>query len=118
MKWFGQVGFEEDSYKVAPGIYESRIIERDYYGDVLRHKKTFDNSQIVTDFNISNQLSIVSDEFLAQNLHKIVYVTFMGAKWRVSSVDIQWPRLILEIGSVYKGKEVEDGEQFHYGSYL
>ena len=105
MKWYGQIGFEEDSIETAPGIYTSAIVERNYYGDVLRHRKSFDTSQIVTDFNISNQLSILSDEYLRENLHKIVYVTFSGAKWKVNSVDIAWPRLTLDLAGVYKEKD-------------
>lgn len=102
MKWYGQIGFEEDAVEVDPGIYSSRIVERNYFGDVLRHRKSFETSQIVTDFNISNQLSILSDEYLRENLHKIVYVTFNGSKWRVTSVDISWPRLTIDLGGAYK----------------
>lgn len=108
MKWYGQVGFEQEAERVKPGIWEpAQIIERNYYGDVLRKKISHDTSQIVTDFNISNQLSILSDEFLNTNLNKIIYVTFMGAKWKVNSVEIEWPRVILDIGGVYK-EESED----------
>lgn len=110
MKWYGQIGFEEDAVKTAPGVYSSSIEERNYFGDVLRHRKSFDDSKIVTDFTISNQISVLSDEYLRENLHKIVYVTFMNAKWSVSSVDIQWPRLILDIGPVYKETVGEDGD--------
>ena len=103
MKWYGQIGFEEDAVEVAPGMYEPpSIVVRNYFGDVLRHRKSFDNSQIVTDFNISNQISVLSDEYLRENLHKIVYVTFNGSKWRVNSVDISWPRLTIDLGGAYK----------------
>lgn len=108
MKWYGQIGFEQEAENVKPGFWEpAEIFERNYYGDVLRKKISHDNSQIVTDFNISNQLSVLSDEFLNTNLHKIVYVTFMGAKWKVNSVEIEWPRVILDIGGVYKEESEE-----------
>ena len=29
------------------------------------------------------------------------YVEFMGAKWKISSVEVQYPRLILTVGGVY-----------------
>ena len=31
-------------------------------------------------------------------------VKFMGAKWKISSVDVQYPRLRLTIGGVYNGE--------------
>lgn len=103
MKWYGQIGFEQDAEQSEPGIWEApQIVERNYYGDVLRNNKKNDSSQIVTDFTVSNQLSVLSDHFLSSNLHKIIYVTFMGSKWKVNSVEIQYPRIILEIGGVYK----------------
>ena len=51
MKWYGQIGFEEDAVKTAPGVYSSSIEERNYFGDVLRHRKSFDDSKIVTDYH-------------------------------------------------------------------
>ena len=103
MKWFGQIGFEADSENTEPGIWEPTVVvERDYYGDILRNSKRNDTSQIVTDFNISNQLSILSDPFVMQNLHKIIYVTIMGSKWKVNSAEIQYPRIVLDISDAYK----------------
>lgn len=29
----------------------------------------------------------------------------MGAKWKVTSVEVQYPRLILSIGGVYNGEQ-------------
>lgn len=106
MKWYGQIGFEEESVQTSPFNYTPpKIVERNYYGDVLRNKRTNDTSQIVTDFNLSNQLSVLSDPFLMEHLTKIVYVTFLNAKWKVKSAEIQYPRIILEIGEVYKEEE-------------
>ena len=29
----------------------------------------------------------------------------MGAKWKISKVEVQYPRLILTLGGVYNGKQ-------------
>lgn len=108
MKWYGQIGFEAESENTAPGVWDpAEIIEKNYYGDILRNYKKNDTSQIVTDFTLSNQLSVLSDAFLTQNLQKIVYVTFMGSKWKVNSVEIQYPRIVMEIGGIYKEESDE-----------
>lgn len=109
MKWFGQIGFEIEAINVEPGVWEpEEIVERNYYGDMLRNSKKNDQTQIVTDFTISNQLSVLSDPFLVKNLQKIIYVTIMGSKWKVNSVEIQYPRIIMDIGGVYKSEESND----------
>lgn len=111
MKWYGQIGFETDR-DLGDGITEPVIEEKNYYGDILNNTLRNDDSHIVTDFKITNRISIVSDPYAMRNLHKIVYVTLMGgSKWRVSSVEMQYPRLILSIDKPYKSDDavVEEG---------
>lgn len=107
MKWFGEVGYAVEVDE-GDGVYRNDIVTRNYYGDILRNsKQDASNQQINNNFRINNQISVVSDPFLMENFHKIVYVTFMGTKWKVASVDVQYPRLILSIGDVYKTEGVE-----------
>lgn len=108
MKWYGKVGFEFDR-DVGDGITEPVIEEKNYYGDILNNTLRNDDSHIVTDYTVTNRISIVSDPYVMRNLHKIVYVTLMGgSKWRVTSVEMQYPRLILSIGKLYKEDTRED----------
>ena len=53
--------------------------------------------------NISNEFSIVADPYAINNFHAIRYVEFMGAKWKISNVSVQHPRLLLTAGGVYNG---------------
>lgn len=103
MKWFGQIAFS-NQVETEPGVWEDNApIVRDYYGDVLKNYKR-DNaaSSSNSDISVSNQLSVVADPFLLNSFHKILYVTFMEAKWRVNSVDIQYPRMTIDFGGLYK----------------
>ena len=103
MKWFGQIAFS-NQVEVEPGVWEdNNPIIRDYFGDVIKNYKR-DNvaSSSNPDISVSNQLSVVADPFLLNSFHDILYVTFMGAKWRVSSVDIQYPRMLIDFGGLYK----------------
>ena len=86
MKWFGQIAFS-NQVEVEPGVWEdNNPIIRDYFGDVIKNYKR-DNvaSSSNPDISVSNQLSVVADPFLLNSFHDILYVTFLGAKWRVSS---------------------------------
>lgn len=107
MKYYGAVGYAEtvetDPVK-HPGVYEEVITERYYYGDVVRNNRRLEStgSQLNDNINISNSFSIVADPYAYQNFHAIRYLTWMGTKWRVSSVDASNPpRLTLEVGGIY-----------------
>ena len=102
-KYFGSVGYSEDE-EVSPGIVKERIVTREYYGDIIRNNRRLENSdQINDDIKITNQISIVSDPYAIDNFWKIRYATFMGQKWKVKTVEVEFPRLILTLGELYNG---------------
>lgn len=102
-KWYGLIGFAE-TVEISPGVYEEKITEHQYYGDVVRDTRRLQNSSQLNDnVNISNNISIIADPFANNNFHSIRYIEYMGAKWKVESVEVQYPRLVLTIGGVYNG---------------
>lgn len=102
-KFFGKIGFAI-SENTKPGVWKSSPTEREYYGDWTRNLSRFQpTSKVNDDLTIANELSIISDPFAMENFHTIRYVKYQGVKWKVSSVEIQFPRLILTIGGVYNG---------------
>ena len=104
-KFYGVIGYAE-TVETRPGIWEKQITERHYYGDVTRNTRRFQSSDKLNDnINISNEISIVADPFANQNFHSMAYVEFMGAKWKITNVEVQYPRLILSIGDVYNDVE-------------
>lgn len=104
-KWFGAVGYAV-SREITPGVFREVVEERKYYGVLTRNTKRSETGDgLNDDVNISNEISIVADAFAYQNFHCIRYVEFMGAKWKVKSVDVQPPRLIFSIGGVYNEQQ-------------
>ena len=102
-KWFGSIGYSE-TVETRPGVWEERVSERPYYGDMLRNVRRRDKAdQLNDELSISNELSIISDPYAMENFHAVRYATYMGARWKVSSVEVQHPRLILTLGGVYNG---------------
>lgn len=100
-KWYGVIGYAE-TVQTDPGVWESNIIERPYYGDLIRNTRRLDSANQLNDnINIANEISIVADPYANRNFHAMRYVEFMGTKWKISSVEVQYPRLILTIGGVY-----------------
>lgn len=101
-KFFGAIGFNEGTVETSPGVWEQQVVERQYYGDLIRNSRRLQTTdQLNDDINISNEISIVADPYANANFHSIRYVEFMGAKWKVSNVEVQFPRLILTLGGVW-----------------
>lgn len=103
-KFYGPIGYSVTE-ETAPGVWEEKITERMYYGDLIRNTKRFQSTdQLNDDINIANEISVLADPFAYDNFHSMKYVGFMGTKWKVISVEVQYPRLILTIGGVYNGE--------------
>lgn len=100
MRYYGKIGYW-DTVEVKPGLFENQMIYKTYKGDVLRnYKRNQDGSKVNSDLSVNNQISIVADPYARDHFFKIKCVEWQGALWKVSSVEVQWPRLILEIGGL------------------
>ena len=102
-KFFGKIGYAE-TVETTPGVWEEKIAEREYFGDLIRNTRSLQSGEQLNDnINISNEISIVADPFAYENFHSMRYVEFMNAKWKISSIEVQYPRLILSVGGLYNG---------------
>lgn len=100
-KFYGKIGYAE-TVETEPGIYEEQIVERSYYGDLIRNTRKLQNSGGVNDdVNVGNEISIVADPYANEHFYSMRYVEFMGAKFKISNVQVEYPRLILSLGGVY-----------------
>lgn len=104
-KFYGPVGYAE-MVETAPGVWEEQITERMYYGDLTRNTRRLQAVETLNDdINVANEISIVADPFANQNFHLIRYVGFMGTRWKITNVEVHYPRLILTVGGVYHGPQ-------------
>ena len=102
-KWYGKIGYA-DNVEVEPGVWEDSIVEHPYYGDLNRNTRSLQNSGGINDnINLSNEVSIVADPYASENFYKMRYVEFAGTKWKITNVEVKYPRLILSIGGVWNG---------------
>lgn len=105
MKWYGKIGYELLT-EGEPGVWsDNNPVERAYYGDVIRNTRKLQSTGDSSNDNIriSNQLSIIADPFANENFHAMRYAEFMGTKWKIEDVEVQYPRLLLTLGGVYNG---------------
>lgn len=100
-KFYGEIGFAE-TVETCPGVWEETIVPRKYYGELTRNSRRLQTGdQVNDDVVINNEVSIIADPYARQNFHTMRYAAFMGAKWKITNVDVQYPRLILTLGGVY-----------------
>lgn len=104
-RWYGKVGYITTT-ESSPGVWTAEPVEKYYQGDLTRNHRRWENSQNINDdITLQNEISIVCDPYALQNFQFIRYVEFMGCLWKVTSVDVQYPRLVLSIGGVYNGEQ-------------
>ena len=104
-KFYGKIGYILTT-ETDPGIWEEAEVEKSYYGDVVRNSSGYRDGTETSngDITISNSISIVADPFACENFQHMRYVIFMGTKWKISNVEVKYPRLILTLGGLYNGK--------------
>lgn len=105
-KFAGMIGYiVEEQQEDSPDVTVEKPVERFYKGDILRNSRRLEKSEELNDnVTISNQISIVADAYALSHFFAMRYVKWMGTAWKVSTVDVETPRLILTLGGVYNGE--------------
>lgn len=102
-RFSGKIGFAKQVV-TSPGVHREEYEEYSYRGEVIRNSRTLQGGdQVNDDISITNELSIVADPYARNNFHEIRYAWFMGTRWKVIRVEVQFPRLILTLGGVFNG---------------
>lgn len=104
-KFSGKIGFvrNAETYE-GSGVFIEETIERHYRGDVVNDVMRWqDSSKVNEDLNIGNKFSIVADTFAMQNIGTMRYVEYLGTKWKIMTVEINRPRIVIYLGGVYNG---------------
>ena len=102
MRFYGNIGFSE-TRETSPGVWTETLTQRAYYGDITRASNKWDKNgdKLNDDLNISNTVSIVADAFALDNLGNMRYAQWSGTKWKITNVEVQYPRLVLSLGGIY-----------------
>lgn len=103
-KFYSAIGYAEQ-VETNPGVWKDVITERNYTIDITRLTGGWSAKSQGTndDLTINNQFSIIADPFAIQNFHSMKYIVYMGTKWKITNVEVQYPRLNLTVGGVYNG---------------
>lgn len=102
-KFFGNIGFTITE-ETAPDVWETKDTVKPYRGDLLRNQRRWSNGESVNEnLDITNEISILADDFAMANIGTVKWVEIMGSKWKVTNVSLEYPRITLSLGGVYNG---------------
>lgn len=105
-KYHGFIGFAGEQTETSPGIWNEKITEHEYAGDLLSfNRRNQGSGKVNDDMVVSNKISIIADAYLNENIYAVRYVTFMGGKWKIESVEVEYPRMIFTLGGLWHGSE-------------
>lgn len=102
-KFVGKIGFVRDveTYP-GSGIFVEEAKDKTYRGDILMNFNRWqDASKVNEDLTIDNKFSFVSDSFALRNIGDMRYMEYLGTKWKIKSVEINYPRINITVGGLY-----------------
>lgn len=108
-RWAGIIGYAE-TVETSPGVWEEQIVPKDNYtGDMNSLSRSLRNAGGINDnVEIGMELEIVADPYALSHFSNIRYVKYMGVKWKVRTVTVRYPRLVLSLGEEYNDGEDEN----------
>lgn len=102
-KFCGNIGYGLTVEK-KPGVWDKDVVVKAYRGDIVNQRFQHQPSGEVNDnLNIANRISIVANKFAYDNFASMLYVEYMGFKWKIKTAEVEYPRIILEVGGLYNG---------------
>ena len=102
-RYYGSIGFAV-SEESCPGVWRDMITEKKYKGTITRNSVRWSVDSDASDkFRVDNAISVIADPYIEAHVSDIRYAVWLGQKWKVSSVQINSPRIVLQLAGEYNG---------------
>lgn len=100
-RFSGKLGFVMTT-ETEEGVWLENVVELPAKGTIRSLYVRNDNSSSVnTNLRLSNAISILMDTKIQTYLENLKYVIFKGSKWEVQSIEVNYPRLTINLGGLY-----------------
>lgn len=103
-RYSGYIGIRQEPVETAPGVYSTEIREVKVKGDITPKSARWSAGELSQDSIRANHLlTIIAPEDAIADALDVVYVTWLGRKWVVVSVEYIHPSLTMSLGGEYNG---------------
>ena len=103
-RFHDKVGFMIGQDNQETGKYEYQAVEKPYYGRILEHTRRWESADSVhDDLTVANQIAITANDYAFKHASSITYVHWMHGLWKVTSIRVKTPEIILTLGGVWNG---------------
>lgn len=102
-KFSGLVGYVTQK-ETVPGVWSTDETPKSMKGDVIRLSSSSQNGdKINSDVTLGHRVSLIGDAYAFDNYHILKWIELNGRKWKVTSVELQRPRVIVTLGGLWNG---------------
>ena len=106
-KFHGYIGYVNTVTDVT-GVTREVVTETECSGMLIRnYLQAGPSNKVVEDFNISNTISVRINPTLLERMMHLKYIAFLSpmidGRWKIKTVDMNYPNLVLTLGGVYNG---------------
>jgi hypothetical protein len=102
-KFYGAIGYALPK-EIRPGYWADEIVEKNYRGDIVMDQRRWQpDDKVNDDLNLDNSVSIVADGYAYENIGNMKYIVWNNAPWKIQSLSINRPRVVIQIGGIYNG---------------
>ena len=104
-RFHGEIGYAGEQIEVSPGVWQEGVVEYPYFGDVLTNNRNLEPmaDKVNDDVSVGNSISIVADAYAREHMFAMRYIKWQGVLWKILTVTVERPRLLLRLGGVYNG---------------
>jgi hypothetical protein len=105
-RFAGFVGYVTQEESV-PGVWSTVENSVMMQGDIIRQSSSVQNDSRMTsakvnsDISLNHRVSLLGDAYAFGNYFNLRWIEVDGRKWEVSSVEIQRPRIIVNLGGLW-----------------
>lgn len=102
-RFSGLVGYAVQE-ETVPGVWSPVEKTRKMMGDVIRQTASHRTGESINDdVSLNHRISLIGDAYAFENYFNLVWVKMDTKRWKVVSIEVDRPRIIVTLGGVWNG---------------